>query len=60
MAGKGDRRIPAQVPNKQVEDNWDKIFGKGKKVTLTVLRGNNGNLRKEYANGWKSKKNEKK
>ena len=31
MSGKGDRRIPAQVPDKQVEDNWNKIFGKKKK-----------------------------
>ena len=31
MSGKGDHRRPAQVPVKQVNDNWDKIFGKKKK-----------------------------
>tara|TARA_R110002072_G_scaffold169332_1_gene322948 strand:- start:150 stop:344 length:195 start_codon:yes stop_codon:yes gene_type:complete len=28
VAGKGDKRIPAQVSSKQVSDNWDRIFGK--------------------------------
>ena len=27
---KGDRRRPAQVPDKQVCDNWDKIWPKAK------------------------------
>ena len=54
MTGKGDRRIPAQVPVKQFENNWDRIFGKGKKVTLTLLRDDKGNLQKEYVDGWKS------
>ncbi len=30
MSGKGDKRRPRQVPTKQYEDNWDKIFGKSK------------------------------
>jgi hypothetical protein len=28
MSGKGSGRRPAQVPEKQQEDNWNKIFGK--------------------------------
>jgi len=31
MAGKGSHRRPVQVPKKQVDENWDKIFGKKKK-----------------------------
>jgi len=31
MAGKGDHRRPAQVPQKQVDKNWDMIFGKKQK-----------------------------
>ena len=31
MAGKGDKRRPRQVPLKQFEDNWEKIFGKKRK-----------------------------
>jgi hypothetical protein len=30
MSGKGDSRRPVKVPQKQVDDNWDKIFGKKK------------------------------
>lgn len=30
MAGKGSKRIPAQVPKKQYDDSWDRIFGKKK------------------------------
>jgi hypothetical protein len=28
MSGKGSGRRPAQVPEKQQEDNWQRIFGK--------------------------------
>ena len=28
MAGKGDHRRPTQVPQKQVDENWDRIFKK--------------------------------
>jgi hypothetical protein len=28
MSGKGSGRRPAQVPEKQQEDNWERIFGK--------------------------------
>jgi hypothetical protein len=32
---KGDNRRPTQVPAKQVEDNWDKIFSAKKKKEKT-------------------------
>lgn len=28
MAGKGSKRRPVQVPKKQFDNNWDRIFGK--------------------------------
>ena len=28
MSGKGSKRRPSQVPDKDVEKNWDAIFGK--------------------------------
>lgn len=28
MSGKGSKQRPTQVPRKQFEDNWDKIFKK--------------------------------
>jgi hypothetical protein len=32
MAGKGDKRRPLSVSQKQFEDNWDRAFGvRGKK-----------------------------
>ena len=31
MAGKGNKRRPSQVPQKEIDDNWDKIFGKKKR-----------------------------
>ena len=31
MAGKGDKRRKSQVPQKEVEENWDRIFSKKKK-----------------------------
>ena len=30
MAGKGDKRRPSQVSDKQVKANWDRIFGRDK------------------------------
>lgn len=30
MSGKGSKRRPQKVSNKQFADNWDKIFGKKK------------------------------
>jgi len=30
MSGKGDKRIPAQVPQKTYDENWERIFGKSK------------------------------
>ena len=34
MSGKGSKQRPKQVPDKQVEANWDKIFGKKKKPNI--------------------------
>jgi len=31
MNGKGDKRRPRKVPEKEYESNWDRIFGKKKK-----------------------------
>jgi hypothetical protein len=32
LMGKGDHRRPAQVPESQLLENWEKIFGKKYKV----------------------------
>jgi hypothetical protein len=31
MNGKGDKRRPRKVPEKEYESNWDRIFGKKKR-----------------------------
>ncbi len=28
MSGKGSRRVPTLIPDKQFEENWQRIFGK--------------------------------
>ena len=35
MNGKGSKPRPIHVPRKQYEDNWDAIFGKKKRKTVT-------------------------
>jgi len=32
LSGKGDKRIPSQIPEKQMKDNWDRIFKKSKEI----------------------------
>jgi len=41
VAGKGDKRIPAQVSSKQVSDNWDRVFGN--RGEEKVVRPDDGN-----------------
>ena len=32
MSGKGSRRVPTLIPDKQFEENWQRIFGKPEKT----------------------------
>lgn len=36
MSGKGDRRREPQVDSETVASNWDRIFGKQERETMTV------------------------
>lgn len=32
MSGKGDKRRPIEIPKKQFDDNWERIFNKKKQT----------------------------
>jgi hypothetical protein len=61
---KGSRQRPSQVPQAQVDANWDAIFGKKKKDDITkvynderlVSKEDKKSLTKEKKNAGKSKR----
>ena len=43
MSGKGSKQRPTQIPRKQFEDNWDKIFNNKQRKDENANTGKNNN-----------------